>query len=115
MVHGSPLNAPVITLGEKKSLFGEKAQANEYVSYALYYWPDPANPDGPYKPIDGKKNKRLRSMDDSGRMADFLAEPFPAAFPVIRGCGAAERDSGKSVRPFSRIAGFRIRPDACRR
>ena len=46
---------------------------------------------------------------------DFLAEPFPAAFPVIRGCGAAERDSGKSVRPFSRIASFRIRPDACRR
>ena len=44
MVHGSPLNAPVITLGEKKSLFGEKAQTNEYVSYALYYWPDPANP-----------------------------------------------------------------------
>ena len=72
MVHGSPLNAPVITLGEKKSLFGEKAQANEYVSYALYYWPDPANPDGPYKPIDGKKNKRLRSMDDSGRMAAFI-------------------------------------------
>ena len=57
MVHGSPLNAPVITLGEKKSLFGEKAQANEYVSYALYYWPDPANPDGPYKPIDGKKEQ----------------------------------------------------------
>ena len=73
MVHGSPLNAPVITLGEKKSLFGEKAQANEYVSYALYYWPDPANPDGPYKPIDGKKNKRLRSMDDSGRMAAFIS------------------------------------------
>ena len=72
MVHGSPLNAPVITLGEKKSLFGEKTQANEYVSYALYYWPDPANPDGPYKPIDGKKNKRLRSMDDSGRMAAFI-------------------------------------------
>ena len=61
MVHGSPLNAPVITLGEKKSLFGEKAQTNEYVSYALYYWPDPANPDGPYKPIDG-----------SGRMAAFI-------------------------------------------
>ena len=73
MVHGSPLNAPVITLGEKKSLFGEKAQTNEYVSYALYYWPDPANPDGPYKPIDGKKNKRLRSMDDSGRMAAFIS------------------------------------------
>lgn len=73
MVHGSPLNAPVITLGEKKSLFGEKAKANEYVSYALYYWPDPANPDGPYKPIDGKKNKRLRSMDDSGRMAAFIS------------------------------------------
>ncbi len=53
--HGGPLDAPVITLGEKKSLFGEKAQANEYVSYALYYWPDPANPEGPYKPIDGKK------------------------------------------------------------
>mgnify|MGYP000513733269 FL=1 len=33
--HGGPLDAPVITLGEKKSLFGEKAQANEYVSYAL--------------------------------------------------------------------------------
>ena len=70
--HGGPLDAPVITLGEKKSLFGEKAQANEYVSYALYYWPDPANPEGPYKPIDGKKNQQLRSMDDSGKMAAFI-------------------------------------------
>lgn len=71
-VHGGPLETPVITLGEKKSLFGEQAQANEYVSYALYYWPDPANPDGPYKPIDGKKNEKLRSMDDSGKMAALI-------------------------------------------
>lgn len=70
--HGGPLETPVITLGEKKSLFGEQAQANEYVSYALYYWPDPANPNGPYKPIDGKKNEKLRSMDDSGKMAAFI-------------------------------------------
>lgn len=71
--HGNPPEAPVITLGEKKSLFGEKAQANEYVSYALYWWPDPANPEGPYKPMDGKKNKQLRSMDDSGKMAAFIS------------------------------------------
>lgn len=71
--HGGPLETPVITLGEKKSLFGEQAQANEYVSYALYYWPDPANPDGPYKPIDGKKNRKLRSVDDSGKMAAFIS------------------------------------------
>lgn len=70
--HGGPLETPVITLGERKSLFGEQAQANEYVSYALYYWPDPANPDGPYKAIDGKKNEKLRSMDDSGKMAAFI-------------------------------------------
>ena len=31
---------------------------------------------------------------------DFFAGPFPAAFPAIRRYGAAERDSGKSVRPF---------------
>lgn len=71
-VHGSPLETPVITLGEKKNLFGEQAQANEYVSYALYYWPDPANPDAPYKSIDGKKNEKLRSMDDSGKMAALI-------------------------------------------
>lgn len=70
--HGGPLDAPVLTLEEKKSLFGEKAQANEYVSYALYYWPDAASPEGPYKPVDGKKNNRLRSMDDSGKMAAFI-------------------------------------------
>ncbi len=29
-----------------------------------------------------------------------LQGPFPAAFPAIRRYGAAERDSGKSVRPF---------------
>lgn len=72
-VHGGPLETPVITLGEKKSLFGEQAQANEYVSYALYYWPDPANPNGPYKSIDGKKNEKLRSMDDSGKIAALIS------------------------------------------
>lgn len=73
MAHGGPLEAPIITLGERTSLFGEKAQANEYVSYALYYWPDPADPEGPYKPVDGKKNEKLRSMDDSGKMAAFIS------------------------------------------
>lgn len=69
---GGPMEAPIVTLGEKKSLFGEQAQANEYVSYALYYWPDPANPNGPYKAIDGKKNEKLRSVDDSGKMAALI-------------------------------------------
>lgn len=97
MVHGSPLNAPVITLGEKKSLFGEKAQANEYVSYALYYWPDPANPDGPYKPIDGKKNKRLRSMDDSGRMAAFISTVCSLGRQYKTRQGSAGRLPGRAM------------------
>ena len=65
--HGGPLDAPVITLGEKKSLFGEKAQANEYVSYALYYWPDPANPEGPYKPLTAKRTNSSAAWTTAAR------------------------------------------------
>lgn len=72
LASGDVWEDPIVTLGASKGLFGEKAQANEYLSYALYYWPDPENPDGPYKPVDGKKNEKLRSMDDSGKLSAFV-------------------------------------------
>ena len=69
---GGVLEKPVVTLGEKKALFNEQISPRAYLSYALYYWPDPDNPKGRYKPIDGKKNEELRRLDDSGAMTAFL-------------------------------------------
>ncbi len=67
------LTAPIRGLNENRLILpGVKAGANEYVSYAIYYWPDPANPGGPYKPIDGKKNAALIENGDLQRLAAML-------------------------------------------
>lgn len=66
----------------EKSLSGEKAQANEYVSYALYYWPDPAGPEGPGKPADGFQLEELKQAEPpSGkrRTASYHSAPTPEA------------------------------------
>lgn len=67
------LTAPIRGLNEKRLILpGVKATANEYVSYAIYYWPDPAKPGGPYRSIDGKKNDELMESGDLQRLADML-------------------------------------------
>ena len=67
------LTAPIRGLNEKRLILpGIKAAANEYVSYAIYYWPDPAKPGGPYRVIDGKKNAELMESGDLQRLADML-------------------------------------------
>jgi hypothetical protein len=49
---------PLSVLDRKKSVDG--AGAHDYVSFAPYFWPDPARPDGlPYVRKDGKHNDEL--------------------------------------------------------
>jgi hypothetical protein len=54
---------PRSVLDRKKSLPG--ADPHDYVSYAPYFWPDPAKPDGlPYLRKDGKHNRDLVRQGD---------------------------------------------------
>jgi hypothetical protein len=47
---------------------------HDYISCAPYYWPDPANPTGPYIRRDGEKNKAVTTPDKNnmGTMANSI-------------------------------------------
>jgi hypothetical protein len=54
---------PMSVLDRKQSVAG--ASANDYVSFAPYFWPDPDKPDGlPYIRRDGRHNRALVSQGD---------------------------------------------------
>jgi hypothetical protein len=54
---------PLSVLDKQKSVAG--AGPNDYVSFAPYFWPDPAQPDGlPYARIDGRHNGALVAQGD---------------------------------------------------
>jgi hypothetical protein len=54
---------PLSVLDRKKSLAG--VDRHDYVSYAPYFWPDPAKPDGlPYLRKDGRHNRELVRQGD---------------------------------------------------
>lgn len=68
------LARPVEGLNPARTLFpGVSAGRGDYVSYAIYYWPNPATADGmPYVSRDGKKNEVLIAMGDAPRLRAFL-------------------------------------------
>lgn len=68
------LARPVEGLNAERILFpGIEAGRGDYVSYAIYYWPDPKTEDGfPYIPRDGQKNPELMAKGDALRLSVFL-------------------------------------------
>lgn len=49
------LGHPLTSVADKKeSTLPKGATKHDFVTFARYYWPDPKNPNGPYKPVDGK-------------------------------------------------------------
>lgn len=68
------LSRPVEGLNPRRTLFpGITAGRGDYVSYAIYFWPDPATADGlPYVARDGQKNATLIAMGDAPRLRVFL-------------------------------------------
>ncbi len=68
------LERPIEGLSRDRLILpGVKVQPNEYLSYAIYYWPDPKNPQSPYLCIDGKKNQDLINRGDLPRLSQMLS------------------------------------------
>lgn len=67
------LKAPIITLGIQRQLpFNIRAGANDYVSFAIYLWPNPISPTAPYVTRDGQKNQNLIALGDAPKKDAFF-------------------------------------------
>jgi hypothetical protein len=55
---------------------------HDFFSEADYFWPNPANPDGPYKEIDGKSNPA--NFQDHRRAMIQLSQSMPALAAAYR-------------------------------
>lgn len=66
------LKTPLVTVVEKPSP-SFTGDDHDYTSYAIYYWPDPAKPDGmPYIVKDGHRNEALIAKGDAPRFSKFF-------------------------------------------
>lgn len=64
----SALTEPIVTVVQKP-IPSPSGDPHDYVSYARYYWPDPAKPDGlPYVSHDGKHNEEQVKKGDEPRL-----------------------------------------------
>jgi hypothetical protein len=65
------LAAPIHTVVDKPKP-SSTGDAHDYISYARYWWPDPAKPDGlPYVQRDGHHNHEQVAAGDNQRLAKF--------------------------------------------
>jgi hypothetical protein len=66
------LSAKIITIVDKAKP-SPTGDAHDYVSYARYYWPDPAKPDGlPYIQKDGQHNRAQVAAGDRAKIDDLV-------------------------------------------
>ena len=82
------MHAPLVTIVDKPKP-SPTGDPHDYISYARYYWPDPAKPDGlPYLSHDGKHNHAQVAKGDRPRI-DKFTEPvvrLAAAWHLCRPC-----------------------------
>lgn len=105
------LKAPVATVTDKK-VAPPSGDAHDYVSFARYYWPDPAKPDGlPYVSRDGQHNREQVARGDRLRIGDFCetVEKLAAAWHVQRDEAAARR-AGEWLRAWFVTPATRMNP-----
>jgi hypothetical protein len=106
------LKAPVTTVVEKTQL-PASGDAHDYVSYARYYWPDPAKPDGlPFVSHDGKHNHDQVNRGDRPRV-DRIANAvgaLAAAWRLHRDEAAARR-AGEWIRAWFIMPATRMNPN----
>lgn len=55
------LTEPLLTVIDKQTL-PPSGDSHDYISLAIYYWPDPANPNGPYLSKDGYVNPEKKDL-----------------------------------------------------
>jgi len=106
------LKAPIRTVMDKpfKSPSGDQ---HDYVSFARYYWPDPAKPDGlPYVNRDGQHNHEQVAKGDRHRIGDFCetVAKLAAAWHVNRDEAAARR-AGEWLRAWYLDPATRMNPN----
>lgn len=105
------IKAPITTVVEKTQL-AASGDAHDYVSYARYYWPDPAKPDGlPFVSQDGKHNHAQVNRGDRPRV-DRIANAvgaLAAAWRVHRDEAAARR-AGEWLRAWFVAPATRMNP-----
>lgn len=90
------LRAPIVTVVDK-SQASPSGDPHDYVSYARYYWPDPAKPDGlPFLSRDGRHNHEQVARGDRQRIGDFCdnVAKLAAAWHLHRDEAAARRAGG---------------------
>lgn len=105
------LKEPVATVTDKK-ITPPSGDPHDYVSFARYYWPDPAKPDGlPYVSRDGQHNREQVARGDRGRIGDFseAVEKLAAAWHVQRDEAAARR-AGEWLRAWFVTPATRMNP-----
>jgi hypothetical protein len=87
--------------------------AHDYVSFARYYWPDPAKPDGlPYLSHDGKHNEAQVAKGDHERLWRFAehVEALAAAWQLNHDAAAARR-AGDWLRAWFLTPATRMNPN----
>ncbi len=105
------LKAPITTVMDKK-IAPPGGDSHDYVSFARYYWPDPAKPDGlPYVSRDGQHNHEQVARGDRLRLWDFCetVEKLAASWHVNRDEAAAHR-AGEWLRAWFVTPATRMNP-----
>jgi len=65
-----------VTMKRQTPPSGDK---HDYLSMALYWWPDPKNPNGPYIRHDGELNPEVSSIPDFANLTQMIAAVHPLA------------------------------------
>ncbi len=68
------LKTPIVTVIDKPQP-SPTGNDHDYVSYAIYFWPDPKKPDGlPYVSRDGERNEKQVALGDAPRFRQLFSE-----------------------------------------
>jgi hypothetical protein len=106
------LKAKLVTVVDKPGGKSPTGDVHDYVSYARYYWPDPAKPDGlPYLRHDGKHNHEQVARGDHDRLGHFCTnvERLAAAWRLNHDEAAARR-AGEWLRAWLVMPATRMNP-----
>lgn len=105
------LAVPIVTVADK-TVAPPSGDRHDYVSYARYWWPDPAKPDGlPYVQRDGQHNREQVARGDRHRIGELCdtVEQLAAAWHVHRNEAAARR-AGAWLRAWFVAPATRMNP-----
>ena len=72
------MKAPLLSVTMKPQTppSGDK---HDYLSMAIYWWPDPKNPNGPYISRDGELNPEVKAIPDEDNLTQMIAAVHPLA------------------------------------